>query len=234
MPKKAERPKAVKEYKKRTNLEILQDLTKEYNDEIQRLDHKHPWVLPLTRAFAILMVILLIASLVSWALDIRTNRIAEAFAATALADYQANQDAKAKEIAAQAEAALKTEEAIIDKEAKDGAKAIYGIRNFIDKYGYSERDIRTYIRCMCDRVDFGGGVNDFNSIVAQEAQFLGYSENNPVLTEYYDIVREEIWTWHHETSKPWDVSYRFAELTPQGIYLTNEFGVDGYARRVRY
>ena len=171
---------------------------------------------------------------VSWGLDIRTNRIAEELTVKAMADYQAEQDAietaRLEKIAAE-EASL---EAVMKREATDGAKLIYGIRNFIDKYGYTERDLRTYIRCALDRVDYGNGVNDFHATVSQEGQFLAYSEDNPILDEYYQIAYQEIETWHNETSKPWDVSYRYAELTPQGIFLINEFGADGYARRVRY
>lgn len=213
---------------------LWKKILEEKEAEIRRLDQKHPWVQILCRWTCAALCIVLVLGLIGWGIDIHTNRIAETFAATALADYQADQDAKAAELAAQAEAERRSEQVIMAKEAQDGARAIYGIRNFIDKYGYSKEDLKTYIRCILDRIDFGGGVNDFHAIVSQAEQFLGYSDKNPVLEEYYKIAMEEIAIWHHEESKPWDVSYRFAELTSKGIYLTDTFGADGYARRVRY
>lgn len=210
------------------------EAVKENEQKIRNASFRHPWFNLMYNWIIVFAVIGLIVSAVVWGLDIRTNRIAEELTTKAMADYQAEQDAietaRLEQLAAE-EASM---EVILKREATDGAKMIYGIRNFIDKYGYGERDLRTYIRCALDRVDFGNGVNDLHAIVSQEGQFLAYDENNPVIDEYYQIAYQEIQAWHTETSKPWDSSFRFAELTPEGIFLTSEFGVDGYARRVRY
>lgn len=214
--------------------ETLKQTINEKAAEVHELEKKYPWYDILYNWVCALLVVVLFVSFGIWGVDIHTRRQSELFAATALADYQAEQEAVAAEEQAKIEAEQKSEQAIMAREATAAAKAIYGIRNFIEKYGYGERDLRTYVRCMCDRVDFGGKVNSFESIVSQEAQFLAYSDNNPVLDEYYKIAMQEIEAWHHETSRPWDSKYRFAELTESGIFLTDEFGADGYARRVRY
>lgn len=124
--------------------------------------------------------------------------------------------------------------AVIEREAQDVAKAFYGIRLFVDKYHYADKDLKTYARCMFNRVDAGNGVNDLHVIVSTPEQFLGYYETSPVLDEFYTVAKEAVAEWHAETVKPCDLTYRYAELTESGIYLTNEFGADGYARRWQY
>ena len=109
------------------------------------------------------------------------------------------------------------------------AKAFWGIRNFVEKYHYSENDFRTYARCMFNRADAGSG--RLVEVIAQEGQFLAFSDSNPVLDEYYELALKLVREWHEEETKPIDSSYQFAELTPRGIFLTNVFGADGYARR---
>lgn len=231
-------------------IEFVKEYDAENREKIRYLDLKHPLVIPLVRAFSILLGVMLVFSLIGWAINIRTNHIAEAYAATAISDYQAEQDAIAADVAAKAEAERKSLDVIMNSWADDGAKAVYGIRNFIDKYGYSEADIRTYIRCMLDRMDLTESMNGktkdevleyiknypgvFHSIVGQEAQFLAYSDNNPVLKEYKDPVLKEIKAYFEESAKPWDSSFRFAELNPDGIFLVQDINSDGYARRVQY
>ena len=196
------------------------------------------------------LIVCLFGSFVKWGLDIRTDHIAEAFAATALADYQAEQEEIAR-VQQQAEEAERLEEkAVIGRMSTEAAKAVYGIRNFIEKYGYSTADIKTYVRCMCDRVDYFIKTQltqeeqenltleqremIFKAVVKQEGQFLAYSEKNPPLNEHYSPCFEEIQTWIHEETKPWDITYRFAELNDDGIWLVQNINSDGYARRVRY
>lgn len=212
----------------------MKETIDEYEQKIRNTVFRHPGFNIMYNWLIAGLMLAIIVECVIWGLDIRTNRMAEALTVQAMAEYQAEQDAAAKAEAERLETIARSEANIMKNEAEYGAKLIYGIRNFIDKYGYSEKDLRTYIRCACDRVDYGGKTNTFGEIASQEQQFLGYFDTNPILDEYYKIAYSEIETWHHETTKPWDVSYRFAELTPTGIFLTNEFGADGYARRVRY
>ena len=81
------------------------------------------------------------------------------------------------------------------------------------------------------RVDVGNGINSLETVVSREDQFLGYSDGNPVLDNYYQLAKQFVTDWHNEDVKPCDFSYQWAELTDKGIFLVNEFGADGYARR---
>lgn len=117
----------------------------------------------------------------------------------------------------------------MSQEANEMARAFYGIRLFEEKYNYSENDLTTYARCMFNRADASG--NDLIAVISQQQQFLGYDSSNPVLSKYYDLAFELIDGWHHEEQKPCDLSYQFAELTPNGIWLKNDLHADGYSRR---
>ena len=211
---------------------------------------KYPWFPVMYNWLILLLVAGLLASFVYWGLDISTQRKVEAATLIARAEAEAERDAIEARKEAEIKAQLLSEDAVVNRMATTGSKAVYGIRNFIEKYGYSERDIKTYIRCMCDRVDYAiktqlseaereaYTLEDierlFTAVVEQKDQFLAYSDKNPVLNSYYKAVYEELDSWLHEETKPWDINYRFAELNDDGIWLVQNINSDGYARRVRY
>ena len=190
---------------------------------------RHPWVDMVYNYVIALLVVLLAFSFVRWGMDIRTRHMAEEMTATALASWQAEQQAAA-DAAEQEQAAIRaSEEYVMSQEATAAAKALFPVQNFVERYHYSESDLLTYLRCMANRADAAG--TTLAEVVAQPEQFLGYSDTNPVLTEYYDLAYRFVDEWRHEETKPVDSSYQWAELTPNGIYLRNEFKADGYARR---
>lgn len=188
---------------------------------------RHPWFNLFYNYLIGILIIILFGSFVWWGLDIHSRHMADEMLATTLAAM----DAEHAEMIAAAEAeeaALKTsQEYIMDQEAQAVAKAFYGIRLFVEKYHYSESDMSTYARCMFNRAES----KDLAEVIGYAGQFTGYSEDNPVLAEYYNLAMKLVQEWHSETIKPCDTSYQFAELTPNGIYLRNEFKADGYARR---
>lgn len=215
----------------------------------QELEHRHPWVEILQNWVLAVLIVMFIIACIVWSVNIWSDKNAVAYAEAALADYQAEQNAIVQAEAQRQAAELASEETALKSMTVVGQKMTYGIRNFIDKYHYSKEDIRTYIRCPLDRLDkklvampadereelTNRDIADmFEEIVSQKEQFLAYSSSNLALEEYYDVIYDELKTWMHETSKPWDINYQWAELTPNGIFLTNEFGADGYARRVHY
>ncbi len=218
----------------KSRAETMREVVEEHEQKIALLNFRYPWFNVVFNYVIVIAAVLLFVAFCAWGVQIRINRQAETLMATAMAEYQATQDAAEKERLAAIVAEQQSFEAMVRREATEAAKAIYGIRNFIDKYGYSEKDLKTYVRCMCDRMDFGVGASSLEEVIAQPAQFLGYSEQNPVIDEYYKVAKEEIETWHTETSRPWDSSYRFAELKEDGIWLSSEFNANGYARRMRY
>lgn len=212
-------------------LEILNGITQERMRKERDMMFRHPWVPILYNYLIAGLLIALTVSIYGWALNVWADARAKEKSAADLAAYQAEQqateDARLKELAA----AQASEDAIIKREATAIAKAFYGIRNFVEKYHYSDEDLTTYARCVFNRVDASKGLNSVEVIVSTPEQFLAYADGNPVLSEFYEIAQDAVTEWHNETVRPCDISYRYAELTEQGIYLVSEFGADGYARR---
>ena len=212
-------------------MELLKEITIAQTARERLLTWRYPWFNVVYNYLIALLVFALACSLYGWGLDVWAQRRADAQTkATVEAMEMARQEEEAAK-AAELAAARMSEEATLDRWATAGAKMLYGVRLFKDKYNYSASDLETYARSMTNRSDAGNGINSIKTIVGRKDQYLGYDENNPVLKEYYDIAMAFVKAWHEETTKPCDLSYQFAELTPDGIFLVNEFGAGPYARR---
>ena len=211
--------------------DTLREITAAQTARERLLTWRYPWFNVVYNYLIALVVFALACSLYGWGLDVWAQRRADAQTkATVEAMEMARQEEEAAK-AAELAAAQKSEAAIMQREAEAVAKAFYGIRNFIVKYHYTEKDLKTYARCMFNRADATNGLYDLETVIGRKDQFLGYDSKNPVLNEYYTVAQAAVEEWHRETVKPCDVSYQYAELTEKGIYLAAEFGADGYARR---
>ena len=213
--------------------EILKDVLHEQAEKEKKLAQKYPWVEILRNWILAGFCVSVAVALVIWGLNIRTERRAAVLTATAMADYQAEQEAQ--EAARQAElAAIEASEAKqIEREATQIAKAFFGIRNFEEKYGYSELDFETYARCMFNRVDNSGGVNDLESVINRKDQWVGYSTSNTVVDKYYKMAYKFVQAWHQEETKPCSTEFVYAELTNRGVFLKKDFEADAYSQRWR-
>lgn len=208
-------------------------MLKEYFEKQRQLEadlnFRHPWFNVMFNYTVAMCMICLVISLVIWGVDVHTERKAEAMTATALASWQAEQDAIQKAEAEQLAAQKASEEYIMKQEAEAVAKAFYGIRLFIERYRYTEADLETYARCMFNRAEASGAT--LQSVISRPDQFTGYSDNNLVLDVYYQMALKFVEAWHNETVKPCDIKNQFAELRDDGIWLIPDINVDGYVRR---
>lgn len=206
---------------------------KEYFEKQRQIEadmcFRHPWFNMAYNYLVAVCIVVLIASFIWWGIDIHTRRTAEAMTAELLAQMDLEHEQMMKEAEAQQAALLASEEHIMTEEAKVIAKAFFGIRNFVDKYGYTAADLETYARCIFNRADATG--ESIEAVVSKKDQFLGYAEGNQLVKNYYDLAIRFVDEWHHEEVKPCDNSYQWAELTEHGIYLRNSYKADGYQRR---
>ena len=193
------------------------------------MNFRHPWFNMFYNYVIAVCVVALFVAFFAWGIDIRTRKEAEAMTAALLAEMDAEHEAMMAEAEAAERALLESEEHIMTEEAKVIAKAFYGIRRFVEKYGYTQSDLETYARCMFNRADATG--QSLEAVVSKKDQFLGYSENNQLVKEYYDFAIKFVNDWHNEEVKPCDISYQFAELEDDGIWLVKTFNADGKERR---
>ena len=212
-------------------IKLWEEVFEEQQHKEEMMLFRHPWVNLYYNYVIAALIVALFIGFTGWAINIHSDRKAATLAAEAEAQYQAEQQA-AEEARLQAIAEKEAaEEALISKEIESVAKMFYGIRRFEDKYRYSEKDFETYARCAFNRYDFNHGLVDLTTIISQPEQFLGYADNNPILKQYKDMAEKFVRSWHEESYRPCSAEYRWAELTENGIFLTNEFGADGYSRR---
>lgn len=97
------------------------------------------------------------------------------------------------------------------------AKVLYGVK------GNSEKDLHTYCWSLFNRVDIKTGefskIDSIAAAVEKPGQFMGYSENNPILGSLKKIATEEYEIWKEGKNRPCDVEYTFAYWTPDQIVL---------------
>ena len=199
--------------------------------EISNMCFRHPWFNYMYNWIVFLTVIGLCSSIFWWGIDIRTDRIATEQANNARqevrAEYQAAAEAEAQAEAEKAE----SKEETLNKWATAGAKLLYGMQGIVEKYGYDESDLETYLRCVYNRYLYGNKLTSIDVIIATPKQFDPYNENNPPLDKDYIFCLKLFTEWESQERLPCDPSYRFAEFTEYGIYLKNDINADAYSPR---
>ena len=203
------------------NTMILQEIFKEQEEREELLRFRNPSFSFWYNWLIVGLVVLLFAGFVKWGIDIHTRNAAE----NAKAELLAQMDEENAYMMATAEAEAAERRAQNERqqisEAQAVARAFFGIRNFVEKYNYTNSDLETYARCIFDRVDARG--ESVEEIVAEKGQFVAYSENNTLVKEYYDLALQFVQAWHNEDAAPCDY-YKFqtAVLTEYGIYLVDD------------
>ena len=208
----------------------------EQEAETRRLMRKYPKLTMVVNCFIAVMFFLAIISIIVWQAQVRTEKI-EAYRAAQVAAAQEaerlhrEQEQQAALLAAQREEANRREDEILLM-----AKLLSGIDSFVDKYGYSDNDIRTYGECVINRVlsNRDGFPNTITEVILQKDQWVGFSESNVVIQKYYQIAKTIITEYYNGTPRPCSSDYCWAELNRDGIWLKKEFNNDPHLRMWRY
>lgn len=123
-------------------------------------------------------------------------------------------DAHKEEIQAlRAEYENLTPEELLQQEAEYLAKMLYGTAR-----NNSERDQRTAVWCALNRVDSVGYPSTVKEVCQQPSQWVGYSDDNPILTNLYDIAMKELETWHNGY-RPVGIEYIYMNWSTKQITL---------------
>lgn len=220
------------------NMQIFKDVCAEQEAHTKALMKQYPWYPILMNWVMALLFIILISSIFVWRTQVAAERKAEILAAEAMAQYQAEQMAKEQEYQAALLAEQNSEKAKREADTILMAKLFAGIDNFVEKYGYGERDLRTYGECVINRAL--NGRNEFRSlntiadVIMQPNQWIGFSENNQVIDKYYKIAAIVVDSYYNNDIRPCSSDFCWAELRPDGIYLKNEYSDSKYVSTWRY
>lgn len=106
-----------------------------------------------------------------------------------------------------------TSEELLQQEAEYLAKMLYGTAR-----NNSERDQRTAVWCALNRVDSVGYPNTVKEVCQQSSQWIGYSDDNPILTNLYNIAMKELETWHNGY-RPVGIEYIYMNWSTKQITL---------------
>lgn len=104
-------------------------------------------------------------------------------------------------------------------EAEYVAKMLYGTA-----LKHSERSQRTAVWCVFNRVDTAGFPNTIQGVCQQEQQWIGYSDDNPVLESLYEIAYTELETWYNGY-RPVTADYVYMSWSSDNIVLRDTYKV---------
>ncbi len=101
------------------------------------------------------------------------------------------------------------------------ARVLYGVKD------NSAQDLKTLCWCVFNRVDNPNYPGTLEEVIAQPKQWMGYSENNPVLDELYKIAKEQIQLWQNGR-RPVSNELIYMSWTPARIVLrdTWQYGMN--------
>lgn len=106
----------------------------------------------------------------------------------------------------------------IESEAEFISKVIYGTAR-----NHSANDQRAVIWCVLNRVESIGYPDTVAEVCAQPKQWMGYSDENPVIESIYNMVLEELKEWHKEGHRPMGKEFVFLSWSSKEILLRDTF-----------
>ena len=80
----------------------------------------------------------------------------------------------------------------IDDEAKIMAQVIYGQARW-----NSEAAQKALCWCILNRVDSSLYPNSVEDVCKQSSQWMGFSEENPIVSEYFNLAKSVLTVWHN-------------------------------------
>jgi len=106
----------------------------------------------------------------------------------------------------------------IEREAEYIAKVLYGMAR-----NHSAADQKAVVWCVLNRVEHRSYPNTIKEVCEQPKQWIGYSSENPVLTELYDLALTELKTWHSDGHRPMSSEYIYLTWSSKEILLRDAF-----------
>lgn len=106
----------------------------------------------------------------------------------------------------------------IEREAEYIAKVIYGTAR-----NHADSDKKAVVWCILNRVEHYSHPDTIAEVCEQPKQWMGYSSDNPVLTENYDLALAELKTWYNDGHRPMGNDYIYLSWSSREILLRDTF-----------
>ena len=107
----------------------------------------------------------------------------------------------------------------IEREAEWIAKVMYGMV----RSDHNDSDLRAIVWCILNRVDNKAYPGDVQAVCQQKSQWMGYSDDNPVIAKLYDIALNELKSWHNGVPRPMSADYVYLTWSSKEILLRDTF-----------
>lgn len=106
----------------------------------------------------------------------------------------------------------------IEREAEYIAKVIYGTAR-----NHTDSDKKAVVWCILNRVEHYSHPDTVAEVCEQPKQWMGYSNDNPVLIENYDLALAELKTWYNNGHRPMSNDYIYLSWSSKEILLRDTF-----------
>ena len=106
----------------------------------------------------------------------------------------------------------------IELEAEYIAKVIYGTAR-----NHADSDKRAVVWCILNRVEHNSYPSTVAEVCEQSKQWMGYSSENPVLEDIYNLALTELKIWHSGGHRPMSNDYIYLSWSSKEILLRDTF-----------
>lgn len=107
----------------------------------------------------------------------------------------------------------------IELEAEWIARVMYGMY----RPEHKDSDLRAIVWCILNRVDNKAYPGEIQAVCQQKSQWMGYSDDNPVIAKMYDIALAELKKWHSDAVRPMSADYVYLTWSSKEILLRDTF-----------
>lgn len=107
----------------------------------------------------------------------------------------------------------------IELEAEWVARVMYGMY----RPEHKDSDLRAIVWCILNRVDNKAYPGEVQAVCQQKSQWMGYSDDNPVIAKMYDIALAELKKWHGDSVRPMSSDYVYLTWSSKEILLRDTF-----------
>lgn len=106
----------------------------------------------------------------------------------------------------------------IEREAEFIAKVIYGTAR-----NHADSDRKAVVWCILNRVEHHSHPDTVETVCEQPKQWMGYSRDNPVLDDFYNLALNELKTWYSGGHRPMSNDYIYLTWSSKEILLRDTF-----------
>jgi hypothetical protein len=117
-----------------------------------------------------------------------------------------------------------SEAAVMDREAEDIARVLYGMQ-----YN-SDAGLKSAVWCVLNRVDNRLYPDTVQGVCEQEQQWVGYYDTNPVLSNLKELALEQVKVWHSGV-RPMGSNFVYLEWSPKEIVLRDNYNNVGVVHK---